>query len=168
MKPDSKKPRKRLRGWGWVMVPVLLAAGAWMVFGGAPTAEDTPMPSPVPASAATPAPTEGRTAREIGYDKDIAALTALIEAEGTDPQTRADASARLTRLVAQHQTELALEAALAGAGYAPALVICQNESLTVMLASGELTAADSAAVLALCAAHADVALENIRVMAGAR
>ena len=64
------------------------------------------------------------------------------------------------------QTELAIEEALQKAGYLPALVIMQNDSLTINVGARELSGTDSMTILSICVAHSDVPLENIRIMNG--
>ena len=44
-------------------------------------------------------------------------------------------------------------------------VLLQNGALTVIVASSDMTAEASAAILSLCAAHTDIGVENIRIMA---
>lgn len=107
-----------------------------------------------------------RTARgDPAYDKDVAALTALLDSGAADEETRAQAAARLDQLVADHQSELGLEETLNQAGYSPCVVLLQNGALTVIVASSDMTAEASAAILSLCAAHTDIGVENIRIMA---
>ena len=119
------------------------------------------------SAAQTPAPAaaQERTAREAAYDKDVAALTALLDSGAADEETRAQAAERLDRLVADHQSELGLEEALNRAGYSPCVVLLQNGALTVIVASADMTAEASAAILSLCTAHTDIGVENIRIMA---
>ncbi len=137
---------------------------------GAPSAQPTASPHPsAPLQTQTPAPTQDaahaeRTAREAAYDKDVAALTALLQSGAADEPTRAQAAQRLEQLVGDHQTELGLEDALQKAGFAPCVVLLQNGALTVVV-SGQMSAEQSAAILSLCVAHSDVAAENIRIMA---
>ncbi len=109
---------------------------------------------------------EGRSLRELTYQKDVEALEAVVKNMEAAPQLREDAAAQLARMVAAHQGELAIEEALKAAGFAPCLVVLQNGALTVMVEKSELTAPESAAILSLCAAHTDIGVENIRIMAG--
>lgn len=85
----------------------------------APAPSDAPEPGASLSAGQTPAPaaTQERTAREAAYDKDVAALTALLDSGAADEETRAQAAERLDRLVADHQSELGLEEALNQAGY---------------------------------------------------
>lgn len=66
---------------------------------------------------------------------------------------------------ADHQSELGLEEALNQAGYSSCAVLLQNGALTVIVASSDMTAEASAAILSLCTAHTDIGVENIRIMA---
>ena len=102
----------------------------------------------------SPAPTvSGREVRELSYEKDAAAV-------------RDQAAEQLARMVQNHQTELAIEEALQKAGYLPALVIMQNDSLTINVGARELSGPDSMTILSICVAHSDVPSENIRIMNG--
>lgn len=146
------------------LLGLLLVCAGWMLWRSAKAPEAAnPLPTP------TPAPTReaetGRTLREEAYDKDRASLEALLDSGATDEQTRAQAAQRLQQMVSDHQSEIAVEEALRGAGYQPVLVLLQNGALTVML-TGE-NAGDSAAIFALCAAHAGISPENIRIMTAA-
>ena len=44
-------------------------------------------------------------------------------------------------------------------------VLLQNGALTVIVASSDMTAEASAAILSLCTAHTDIGVQNIRIMA---
>lgn len=140
----------------WLRLPALMPSVA---------PPDAPEPSASLSQTPTPAVTQERTAREAAYDKDVAALTALLDSGAADEETRAQAAARLDQLVADHQSELGLEETLNQAGYSPCVVLLQNGALTVIVASSDMTAETSAAILSLCAAHTDIGVENIRIMA---
>lgn len=140
----------------WLRLPALMPSDAL---------PDAPEPSASLSQTPTPAVTQERTAREAAYDKDVAALTALLDSGAADEDTRAQAAARLDQLVADHQSELGLEEALNQAGFSPCVVLLQNGALTVIVASSDMTAETSAAILSLCAAHTDIGVENIRIMA---
>lgn len=116
--------------------------------------------------AATAQPMDWRDKRELAYDKDVATLEALIANESADAQTRTQAGERLARMVSDHQCELGVEAALRQAGFAPCLVLMQNGSLTVMVGEHELTGTQSVTILSVCVAHADVEIQNVRIMTG--
>ena len=168
--PPEGRAKKRTATWlrrGLLGALIAAAAAlAWLRLP-APTPPKTPEPSVRLSASQTPAPAaaQERTAREAAYDKDVAALTALLDSGAADEETRAQAAARLDQLVADHQSELGLEETLNQAGYSPCVVLLQNGALTVIVASSDMTAEASAAILSLCAAHTDIGVENIRIMA---
>ena len=104
--------------------------------------------------------------REIAYEKDLAKLEKLLENNALQEETRQQAASQLARMIDQHQLELGLEEALTNAGFAPCLVLMQNDALTVAVSASEVTAAQSAVILSICLAHTEVAAENIRIMPG--
>lgn len=160
------KQAKTAPAWrGWLrrgLLGLLVLCAGWMLWRDAGTPGEAPAPP-------TPAPTQAaqseRALREEAYDKDRASLEALLDSGAADEQTRAQAAQRLEQLVSDHQSEIAVEEALRGAGYQPVLVLLQNGALTVMLTGDN--AGDSTAIFALCAAHAGVSPENIRIMTAA-
>lgn len=170
--PEKKgKGNSRLR---LAVLCALLAAAAVMILWphlGNRAAVDGRKPAPSPA--ATPVPTlapeslTARQAREVAYEKDMAKLQALLQDEAAGEETRQQASLQITRMVEQHQMELGVEEALTNAGFAPCLVLMQNDALTVAVSASEVTAAQSAVILSICLAHTEVAAENIRIMPGA-
>lgn len=168
--PEGRAKKKRTATWlrrGLLAALIATAAAlAWLRLP-APAPSDAPEPDASLSAGQTPAPAaaQERTARETAYDKDVAALTALLDSGAADEETRAQAAARLDQLVADHQSELGLEEALNQAGYSPCVVLLQNGALTVIVASSDMTAEASAAILSLCAAHTDIGVENIRIMA---
>lgn len=168
--PPEGRAKKRTFTWlrrGLLAALIAAAAAlAWLRLP-APAPSDAPEPDASLSAGQTPAPAaaQERTARETAYDKDVAALTALLDSGAADDETRAQAAARLDQLVADHQSELGLEEALNQAGYSPCVVLLQNGALTVIVASSDMTAEASAAILSLCAAHTDIGVENIRIMA---
>ena len=171
-KKAPSEGRAKKRTFPWIrrgLLGALIAAAAALVWLRlpAPTPPKTPEPSVSLSASQTPAPAaaQERTAREAAYDKDVAALTALLDSGAADEETRAQAAERLDRLVADHQSELGLEEALNRAGYSPCVVLLQNGALTVIVASADMTAEASAAILSLCIAHTDIGVENIRIMA---
>lgn len=164
-KPPQTGGRKRIGVWcrRGLLAALALAAGTLM-WKKLPARPPAPAPSPTPAHSAAPAPSDERTAREAAYDKDMAALKELMENEALSADVRSQAAERLSQMVADHQTELGLEEALAQAGFAPCMALMQNGALTIVLSAGEIDGARSAAILSLCAAHTDIAVENIRIM----
>ena len=170
--PPEGRAKKRTATWlRRGLLAALIAAAAALAWLRLPalTPSDAPPDAPEPSASLsqtpTPAATQERTAREAAYDKDVAALTALLDSGAADEETRAQAARRLDQLVADHQSELGLEEALNRAGYSPCVVLLQNGALTVIVASADMTAETSAAILSLCAAHTDIGVENIRIMA---
>lgn len=168
--PPEGRAKKRTFTWlrrGLLAALIAAAAAlAWLRLP-APAPSDAPEPDASLSAGQTPAPAaaQERTARETAYDKDVAALTALLDSGAADEETRAQAAARLDQLVADHQSELGLEETLNQAGFSPCVVLLQNGALTVIVASSDMTAETSAAILSLCAAHTDIGVENIRIMA---
>lgn len=159
-KEITKKPAWRAWLRRGMLAALALTAAALLM-----QKEEAP---PVPAPAATPsqAPAqEERTRREAAYDKDIAALEALLQSGAADADTQAQAARRLDALVGEHQAEAAIEEALIKAGFEPCLALMSGGALTVMLDAAHMNAQASAAILALCTAHTDLAAENIRIMA---
>ena len=142
---------------------ILLAAGL-LIFPALKERQQASPPQPLPTPSATPMPRQERSLREMGYDKDIAALQALVDNPENDETVRKQAAQQIARLVENHQTELAIEEALIGAGFAPRLVVMQGDSITVSLSSAELSGTDGVTILSLCVSHSDVAVENIRIM----
>lgn len=163
---DKEKNAKGAWARMGVLMALLLCAGIMLLNRPAPPQAEGEAPAPSPSvSAAAPAPTPARTAREAAYDKDIAALRALMEQPGAEEGLKAQAAEQLNQIVMNHQTELGLEDALYKAGFDACFVLMQNGALTVGLRGESLTAANSAAILGLCLAHSEVAPENIRIMA---
>ena len=154
-----------------ILIVLVLAAAALLVPKPAPLTQElsstdaSPAPT-VLSDAPTAAPNDARGVREQGYDKDIATLQGLIDSEHIDAETRAQAAERLRRMVSDHQSELGIEQALRSAGFTPCLVLMQNGSLTIMVSEPELTGAQSAAILSVCVAHAEIGVENVRIMTG--
>ena len=163
-KESTKKAAWRVWLRRGLLMALILAAAALAILH-----QEQPQPAPVPS--VTPAPTQQplaeveRTRREQAYDKDVAALTALLESGAADADTQAQAARRLDALVGEHQTEMAIEEALRQAGFAPCLALMSGGALTVMLDESVMNAEASATILALCTAHTDLGAENIRIMA---
>ena len=160
MFPEAKKKSPAWRAWlrrGVLMV--LIAAAAWLWW--------QMEPRSVPQAETPPPPVQTvsqRDLREQAYDKDVAALTALIESGTADADTQAQAARYLEELIVAHQSEIAVEEALHGAGYQDCLVIISGGAMTVMVGQEDLNAQNSAAILSLCAAHANVGADAIRLM----
>ena len=154
-KKESPARRGRMRKTILIGLMILSAVLACQK---TPRQEIQPAPTPTPLAARQ----DERTAREKAYDQDVETLRILMnDKEGT---AREQASLRLEQMVKEHQTELGIEEALQSAGYSSAFVLMQNGALTILVDQENLTEEASAAVLALCTAHSDVAAENIRIM----
>lgn len=169
---SKEKETSRVR---MVVLCILLVIAAvmliWPYVAGHETMEsDEKEPGQMPV--ATPAPTlapeslSARQVREAAYEKDMAKLQALLQDETIKEETRQQASLQMTKMVEQHQMELGVEEALTNAGFAPCLVLMQNDALTVAVNASEVTAAQSAVILSICLAHTEVSAENIRIMPG--
>ncbi len=160
---------------GWLRLVVLaglvIAAICFAYRAAVPSAvPDAPGATVAPASPSpedSTAPLTARQQREAAYEKDLAAIRALMEQENLREDTRQQAAAQAAQMVRQHQMELGLEEALVNAGFQPCFVLLQNDALTVAVSAPEVTAAQSAVILSICLAHSDVASENIRIMPGA-
>ena len=171
-KPEKEQSGSRLR---LCILSVLLAAAALLAFwprewGGDAArgnhSEATPMPVVTAVPTLQPESLTARQTREAAYEKDLAKLEALSGDETLQEETRQQAARQMTRMIEQHQLELGLEEALINAGFAPCLVLMQNDALTVAVSASEVTAAQSAVILSICLAHTEVAAENIRIMPG--
>jgi len=146
---------------GALLALILTAAVLWWMEGRQEhEAVDRPALSPAPTIF-----TDERLSRETAYDRDVAALEALVGNETVDASTREMAAQQLSMLIAEHQSEIRLEAALLEAGYHSAVVLVNNGSVTVMVAQDQLTEENSEQILSLCLAHTEAGAENIRVMA---
>lgn len=160
--PEKKKERAWL-AWlrqGVLILLVAMALCLWWMEGRTPEKDAAaPTATPVPTAAR-----DERSQRETAYDRDVAALQALLESGAADEATQEMAAQKLAALIAEHQSEIALEAALVEAGYASAVVMVQNGAVTVMIPSDRLDEAASAQILSLCVAHAQVGAENVRIM----
>lgn len=145
---------------GLLAVLVLAAGLLWWVEG-----RQTPAQDELPL--VTPAPTarqNERLKRENAYDRDVAALQAILESGSADAATQELAAQKLTELIGEHEHEIGLETALLEAGYENAVVLVQNGAVTVMVPSAMLNEATGAQILELCVVHAGVGAENVRVM----
>lgn len=116
---------------------------------------------------ATPVPTtkqDERLKRETAYDRDVAALQAMLESGAANEATQEMAAQKLAELIGEHQHEIGLETALLEAGYENAVVLMQNGAVTVMVPQERMNEETSAQLLELCVIHAGVGPENIRIM----
>ncbi|MBR3875025.1 MAG: SpoIIIAH-like family protein [Clostridia bacterium] len=155
------KDVKKIRDWNaWIRRGVLLAmvgAAVMLACGKTqPVASDPPEVTPEPVYA------DERTARERAFEADSQALERLTQSE--DETVRQQAARQLEILMKEHRAELAIEEALQQSGMETAFVIASNGSVTVALSSEQEAQKNSAMILALCMAHADVVAENVRIM----
>ena len=145
---------------GLLMMLVLAAGALWWTEGRQQNAPDTqPDSTPVPT-----AKQDERLKRETAYDRDVAALQALLENGAANEATQEMAAQKLAELIGEHQHEIGLETALLEAGYENAVVLMQNGAVTVMVPQERLNEESSAQLLELCVIHAGVGAENIRIM----
>ena len=150
----------------------LLAVAAAVILtllrgGGAVPSQDAGLPfSPVPPAAsatAAPHPAQAYRARRAEVrQQEQAMLQLLLDSEGTTPEIRALAGEQALATAAQEETELAVEAALAGKGYENALCVVRSGSATVFTGTA-LTAPDAALIRQLVQEAADIPPENIRL-----
>ena len=167
---DEKKKNAR-RAWARMgMLAVLLLTAGLLLRDAAPPRDDPAAgqtASPMGKPALTPAPTYGRTAREAAYDKDMAALRAIVAQKDAEETVRNQAAEQLARMISGHQIEIGIEEALHNAGFASGMALMQNDALTVTVSAEELTPEAGTTILSICVAHSDVAVENIRIMSDA-
>lgn len=101
--------------------------------------------------------------RDSAYQREINALTALIEQEQLDDRTRESAADQLQELIAAHTASAALEEALADSDLAPCAAVISGGSLTLVTAKSSVSDEDSALVLTLARAHAGIEPENVHI-----
>ena len=123
------------------------------IVSGFPTAAPTNTPHPADAY---------RRERSETRRQEQAVLQALIDGEYTAPETRAMAQEQLLKAAAEMETELAVEAALAGKGYGHALCVARGNTVTVMTGT-EITARDAALLLDIIREASGIEAENIRM-----
>ena len=159
MKKECKKPVWQMWLRRALLVGLVLAAGMLWWMEGRQEQEIPPDPTPVPT-----AQRDERLKRETAYDRDVAALQALLESGAAEPTTQEMAAQKLAGLIEEHQHEIGLETALLEAGYENAVVLMQNGAVTVMIPETMLNENSSTQILELCVVHAGVGAENVRVM----
>jgi hypothetical protein len=104
--------------------------------------------------------------REQTRQQDMAALQTLAANDAVDQSARDQAQGELIEVVRCSESELAIEGALTGAGFAPCVAVVQRGAVTILVEKKELTQEEATTILTLAAAHSGEAPENIRVMAG--
>lgn len=107
---------------------------------------------------------EFRQKREETLLADMAALQALCDQEKLDDQTRQDAANQLQSLVSVREKQLALEGALTESGVYPCVAVVSDGSVTIVTEKSDLSSGESALVMTLAKAHADVAPSGVRVI----
>ncbi len=105
-----------------------------------------------------------RAARNQQAKEDLDALKSLCEEDRLDRTTRESAAKRLEELAANRQAESALEGALCTSGLFPCVAVVAGGSVTIVTEKSSISEKDSALVLTLCAAHAGVSPENVRIV----
>lgn len=111
---------------------------------------------------------EYRTRREETLLADIASLQTLCDQENLSEATREDAAAQLQRLLATREAQLALEGALTQSGVYPCLAVITEGSVTIVTDKTTLSDGESALVMTLAQAHADVPPSGVRVITAAQ
>lgn len=129
----------------------------------APSAQSVTLPMTSAASAVSPLEAF-RMSRDSAYQRDMAALEALINAESTDRAARQSASDELQAFVRLHQAQIALEGALLTSALAPCCAVVTDGSVTIVTEKQEITEEDTALVLTLAALHTGVAASGVRIM----
>ena len=114
----------------------------------------TPVPSPAPIAAY-------RTRREESRGQECAALEQLAQSETVSEDIRRSAQEQLLLLVGRRETELAVEAALAGLGYPEGLCTVSEGNVTLILP--KVPDAEEAQVLTELASQRS-GLEKARVL----
>lgn len=111
--------------------------------------------------------TDYRTRRDAAYADDAAALERLCGQENLSRETREDAAAQLQQMIARREAQSALETALEGSGIAPCMAVVSPGSVTIVTEKDTLSQGESALVLTLAQAHADVPPSGVRVLTSA-
>ncbi len=148
-----------------LMLAAVAAALILTFLKGAPDSETgLPLASiAAPAATAAPHPAEVyRARRRETRAMEQSLLTALASGELTDAETRTMAEKQLVEITANDETELAVEGALAAHGYADALCVARNGSMTVFL-PGEITADEAAFFLEIARDASGLEPESIRL-----
>lgn len=128
--------------------------------------EDTATVSlPVVSVTASPSALEDyRTRREETALHDMAALQSLCQSDALDPAVRADAASRLQTMIRHRQQQAALEGALLESGLSPCVAVITEGSVTVVTGRADVSPAETALVMTLAQAHADVSPAGVRII----
>lgn len=120
---------------------------------------------PLTSAASTVSPLEAfRMSRDSAYERDMAALEALIDAEDTDRNIRQSASEALQAFVHLHQAQIALEGALLTSSLAPCCAVVTDGSVTIVTEKQAITEEGTALVLTLAALHTGIPASGVRIM----
>ena len=145
-----------------LMLAAVAAALVLTFLKGTPDSE-TGLPLATIAATAAPHPAEiYRARRRETRAMEQSLLTTLASGELTDAETRTMAEKQLVEITANDETELAVEGALAAHGYADALCVARNGSMTVFL-PGEITADEAAFFLEIARDASGLEPESIRL-----
>jgi len=164
-KKQSTDKHAALRTWlRRGILSLLLILIGWMTFFYTqPAADEAALPPATPA----PATADERALRETAYEQDLLALEKLLQSGAADADTQAQAARRMERMIADHQSEAAIEDALRRSGFDPAMVLVHNGAITIIVKEKQVQADVSTSILNLCTAHTDISAENIRIMPSA-
>ncbi|MBQ7520631.1 MAG: SpoIIIAH-like family protein [Clostridia bacterium] len=118
---------------------------------------------PTAAPTASPHPAQAyRERRTETRQQEQAMLELLLNSEYATPEIRAMAQEQALATAAHQETELAVEAALAGKGYGDALCVVRDNQVTVFTGTA-LTAQDAALIQQLVREASGILPENIRL-----
>ena len=102
--------------------------------------------------------------RDDAYLADVAALQFISTDSSLDAATRQDAAERLTEMTRSREAQTAIETALSQSSLSPCAVVVTGSSVTVITHRTDVTEEESALVLSLALAHADVPPASVRIM----
>lgn len=146
-----------------VLLILLMLPLALFLASKSPAAQSVTLP--LTSSESSVSPLEAfRMSRDSAYQRDMAALEALISAEDTDRTARQSASEALESFVRLHQAQIALEGALLSSSLAPCCAVVTDGSVTIVTEKQGITEEDTALVLTLCALHTSVPASGVRIM----
>ena len=102
--------------------------------------------------------------RDAAYQQDIATLTALLSQDGIGERAQQDAADQLQAMIRRREARDAIEEILASTDLAPCAAVITGDAMTLVTAKSVPSAEDSALVLTLAAAHADIAPEKVHII----
>lgn len=145
----------RRKNWLLMAALALSLTAALLLRPSSPQAQRVTLPMTSAESSASPLEAF-RISRDSAYQRDMAALEALISNENTDRAARQSAAEELQAYVALHQAQLALEGALLTSELAPCCAVVTEKQ--------EITEQDTALVLTLVQVHTGVPASGVRIM----